>query len=214
MADENCVVGPEIKVIERRGDYWVLDNGIRIDDISKCKILPSPHERRIILHSETVAPKKPVAAKKEPVPTPLVSVPEIVVPTPIIFEQQLPVSVQEEIQVLADTLIDKIQDLMGENIVSAAMLLGYALFKNSLDKKKGRKSEEEGDQKCKGRHMESSQQFDEMSNRLDEMKEELSKYAEDFKFERNTYATKRVVSDMNDKISMLEEQIEILSRRK
>jgi len=202
MADGECVIGPEVTLIERRGDKWVFDGGVTITDISKCKILPSPHDRRIVL--VTADPKKKVVKPIIESPAPLVA--PIVEPPPPVIEIPLPPPPVEEIlEVVEETLIEKVTDMLGDNALGVVMVIGFAFLKKTMGEKQG-KAQEEMDQKCSGRHTQSSTQTRELEAKIQSLSDQLSEMSSKIEWGKSSYASRHDMKRLIDRVESLEKK--------
>lgn len=172
MSDPRCVIGADVKLIEKTPEGWVLDGAVYVSDISDCIVMPSPHDRRIVV---SVLEKKPLPpkAKTAPPPAPLISAEKEQPVTPPPYPQvEL---VEEVVEVVQDTLLDKLGDKLGENMWAVGLAIGFTLLKRLISQQgqQASKAQEEMDKKCKGRHSDSESYKAEMEARIKDLTEQL-----------------------------------------
>ncbi len=177
MSDPRCVIGADVKLIEKTPEGWILDGAVYVSDISDCIIMPSPHDRRIVL---SVLEKKPMPSKPNkvipplpPLPPSSVGVAEVPPPPPHLTEY--PLLSEEIVEVVQDTLLDKLGDKLGENMWAVGLAIGFTLLKKLMTQQgqQASKAQEEMDKKCKGRHSDSESYKAEMEARIKELTEQL-----------------------------------------
>jgi len=206
MADGDCVIGGEVTLIERRGDKWVLDGAVFVTDLSKCKILPSAKERRLVLSTIDESPKAPIKKKKNPEP-------QVILIPPKVKEQYIsvpppppspPPQIAEVLEVVEETLIEKISDKLGDNALGVVMLVGFALFKKLMEGQQGR-AQEEMNQKCSGRHSESASQTKELETQIDALKKQLEEMSSNIEWSKSNYASRGDLKKLTERLSLLED---------
>lgn len=199
MADGDCVVGPDVVVIEWRGDLWYADGLPLVKDLSLCKIMPSPHDRRLVLSVGIVKPPK---ATPKPPTTEVISDPEPIVVVP---PHEPPILTPEVIEVIEETLVEKAVDMLGDNPLAVVMAVSFAVFKKLLDGKQA-KAQEEADQKCSGRHGHAESQVKELESQVADLTKQLSEMASNLEWERPNYASKSDLKRLQEAVKELQKR--------
>jgi hypothetical protein len=201
MSDSECVIGPEVTLIYWKDGFWYADGVPFISDISKCKILPSYKDRKILLSvAEPPKAKKKVEYFPPPPPPP---------PSPPITPPITPVteSAVEEIAVVAqETLIEKLVDKIDSPVLAVLMAVGFSLLKKTMEKNQS-KAQEEMDKKCSGRHGGSDSRIVELEDKLSNMKTLLEELSSQIEWEKPNHATKTDLRKLQDKILLIEEKL-------
>lgn len=200
MADPKpiCVIGKDVVLIEHRGDHWVLDGKETIPDISKCKVEPSEHERRIVLSVQVQKDTLP-KPKPQPDPVPLPPAPPAVL---VAVDTPAP-TVEEVLEIVEDTILEKVMDKYGDNLVTGVMLLGFALFQK-VSNTKQTKAQEEMDKKCQGRHGDSSGANRELLDQVEQLKGKLEEMSSSFEIERKGHVSKGEMKKLLERVEELE----------
>jgi len=193
MADGECIIGGDVSLVFWKDGGWYADGEYLTDDIGKCKILPSSEDRKIVL--SVGEPPRIFVPKKLPEPEPVRAIEKSSV------QEVQPIA--EVLQVVEDTILEKVLDKLGDNPLAVVVAIGFVVFKKMIEGKQT-KSESEMDKRCSGRHQGSDVQTKELEKQVEDLKQRLEEVSSNYELSKSSSVSRRDYNKLLDRMEALE----------
>lgn len=166
-----CIIKAEdTTVVFKKGangapGYWLVGGRYKVSDLSECKFVPSAQDRKIVVHTQTVAPA-PLEAAVEPSAPPAAAV-------------QTP-QVAQGIGVAMDSAnvseVQTIMSLAGDSVWGGIAILALVMVFKFMNKKleMEQKSQSDLSQQCTSRHSDATGKLDAISQQVTDLDKRMS----------------------------------------